>query len=184
MLYPAIRLNWLASQMISLMRMHYQQGHPIKELARVYKVHPSIVSNIWHGRTHRRVVPADPSSGISLYDVARWMGVPEMSSARVGRRLSVWQIAQIRAHYEKGCRITELAEAFDLHPNVVANICHGRTHPRVPAAEGREIRPMPKRRSTRPSVNPAGAPARRPIKKVYIGGQEHTVYSDGSSEVR
>ena len=184
MLYPAIRLNWLASQIISLMRLHYQQGHPIKELAGVYQVHPSIVSNICHGRTHRRVVPADPSSGISLYDVARWMGVPERPPEKGGRRrLPVRQIAQISAHYEKGCRITELAEAFGLHPNVVANICHERTHPRVPAAEGREIRPMPRRRSARPSVNPAGAPARRPVKTVYIGGQRHTVYSDGSSEV-
>ena len=81
-MYPAIRLNWLASQMISLMRMHYQQGHPIKELARVYKVHPSIVSNICHGRTHRLVVPADPSSGISLYNLARQMGDTQNQHSR------------------------------------------------------------------------------------------------------
>ena len=65
------------------------------------------------------------------------MGVPERPPKKEGRRrLSVWHVAQIRAHYQKGGRIRELAEAFDRHPNVVANICHGRTHPRVPAAEG------------------------------------------------
>ena len=195
----ARRKNWLASQMISLMRMHYEQGHPIKELARVYKVHPSIVSNICHGRTHRRVVPADPSSGISLYDVARQMGVPERPLKKEGRRrLSVWHVAQIRAHYKKGRRIRELAEAFDRHPNVVANICHGRTHQRVPAAEGREIRPLPRRRSTRSNVAAAGRPAgyaariledyqRRgkakptPIKEVAIGGVRSSVDQYGKA---
>ena len=156
----ARRKNWLPSSRIALMRLHYQQGHPINELARVYKVHPSIVANICHGRTHRRVVPTDPSDGTSLEDVARRMGVPERPPEKEGRRrLSVGQVAQIRAHYQKGRRIKELAEAFVLHPNVVANICHGRTHPRVPAAEGREIRPMPRRRSTQPRAAAAGKPS-------------------------
>ena len=156
----ARRKNWLASSLIALMRLHYQQGHPINELARVYRVHPSVVANICHGHTHRRVVAADPSDGTSLEDVARRMGVPERPPKKEGRRrLSVGQVAQIRAHYQKGRRIKELAEAFDLHPNVVANICHGRTHPRVPAAEGREIRPMPRRRSTRSNVAVAGRPS-------------------------
>ena len=150
----ARRKNWLASSLIALMRLHYQQGHSIKELARVYRVHPSVAANICHGRTHRRVVAADPSDGISLEDVARRMGVTERSPEKEGRRrrLAVKQVAQIRAHYQKGRRISELAEAFDLHPNVVANICHGRTHQRVPAAEGREIRPLPRRRHPKQSI--------------------------------
>ena len=154
----ARRKNWLASSLIALMRLHYQQGHSIKELARVYRVHPSVAANICHGRTHRRVVAADPSDGISLEDVARRMGVTERSPEKEGRRrrLAVKQVAQIRAHYQKGRRISELAEAFDLHPNVVANICHGRTHQRVPAAEGREIRPLPRRRHPKQSRMSSG----------------------------
>ena len=56
----ARRKNWLASSLIALMRLHYQQGHSIKELARVYRVHPSVAANICHGRTHRRVVAPTP----------------------------------------------------------------------------------------------------------------------------
>ncbi len=82
----ARRKNWLASSLIALMRLHYQQGHSIKELARVYRVHPSVAANICHGRTHRRVVAADPSDGISLEDVARRMGVTERSPEKEGRR--------------------------------------------------------------------------------------------------
>ena len=193
----ARRKNWLASSLIALMRLHYQQGHSIKELARIYRVHPSVVANICHGRTHGRVVAADPSDSISLEDVARRMGVTERPPKKEGRRrLAVWHVAQIRAHYQKGRRIRELAEAFDRHPNVVANICHGRTHPRVPAAEGREIRPLPRRQRSRVAVagKPSGQAARileahrktaseksTPSKEVSIGGVRYSVDQYGNS---
>ena len=182
-LYPAIRLNWLASQ---------------RSPSCVFITSRGILSRNWPGSTRcirllsrtsvtvELTVALSPPIHLAVSACTMWQGgwayrrPPEKGGRR---RLPVRQIAQIRAHYEKGCRITELAEAFGLHPNVVANICHERTHPRVPAAEGREIRPVPRRRSTRPSVNPAGAPARRPVKTVHIGGQRQTVYSDGSSEV-
>ena len=99
----ARRKNWLPTRIIALMRLHYQQGNPITELARVYKVHPSVVVNICHGRTHRRVVPASPDGSPTLYDVARRIGVseqPPQSGSR--RRLSIRQVAQIRAHYSEG----------------------------------------------------------------------------------
>ena len=96
------------------------------------------------------------------------------------------------------CAASELAEAFDIHPNVVANICHGRTHQRVPAAEGREIRPMPRSRSTRSSVAVAGKPSghaarileayrktatEKPttIKEVSIGDVRYRVDQDDNS---
>ena len=64
----ARRKNWLASSLIALMRLHYQQGHPINELARVYRVHQSVVANICHGR----VVAADPSAASPTAGATKW----------------------------------------------------------------------------------------------------------------
>ncbi len=41
------------------MRFYYLKGHRIAELAKHFGVHESVASNICHGRTHRRVLPAE-----------------------------------------------------------------------------------------------------------------------------
>ena len=41
------------------MRYYYSKGHRISELAEHFGVHESVASNICHGRTHRRVLPAE-----------------------------------------------------------------------------------------------------------------------------
>ena len=62
----------------------------------------------------------------------------------MGRRLlPVQQIAAMRYYYSKGHRIAELAEHFGVHESVASNICHGRTHHRVPPAE--DLPPLPVR---------------------------------------
>ena len=44
---------------IAAMRYYYSKGHRISELAGHFGVHESVASNICHGRTHRRVLPAE-----------------------------------------------------------------------------------------------------------------------------
>ena len=60
----------------------------------------------------------------------------EWEAFDMGRRLlPTRQIAAMRYYYSKGHRIAELAEHFGVHESVASNICHGRTHHRVPPAE-------------------------------------------------
>ena len=55
----ARRRKLLPVQQIAAMRYYYSKGHRIVELAEHFGVHESVVSNICHGRTHRRVLPAE-----------------------------------------------------------------------------------------------------------------------------
>ena len=48
----------LPVRQIAVMRYYYSKGHCIVELAEHFGVHESVASNICHGRTHRRVLPA------------------------------------------------------------------------------------------------------------------------------
>ena len=61
------------------------------------------------------------------------------------RLLPTQHIAAMRYYYSKGHRIVELAEHFGVHESVASNICHGRTHRRVPPTEG--LPPLPVRRT-------------------------------------
>ena len=49
----------LPVRQIAAMRYYYSKGHRIAELAEHFDVHESVASNICHGRTHRRVLPAE-----------------------------------------------------------------------------------------------------------------------------
>ena len=49
----------LSVRQIAAMRYYYSKGHRITELAEHFGVHESVASNICHGRTHRRVLPAE-----------------------------------------------------------------------------------------------------------------------------
>ena len=49
----------LPVRQIAAMRYYYSKGHRIAELAEHFGVHESVASNICHGRTHRRVLPAE-----------------------------------------------------------------------------------------------------------------------------
>ncbi len=49
----------LPARQIAAMRYYYSRGHRIAELAEHFGVHESVASNICHGRTHRRVLPAE-----------------------------------------------------------------------------------------------------------------------------
>ena len=49
----------LSVRQIAAMRYYYLMGHRITELAEHFGVHESVASNICHGRTHRRVLPAE-----------------------------------------------------------------------------------------------------------------------------
>ena len=55
----ARRRNVLPTTYIAAMRGYYARGHGISELARHYGVHESVASDICHGRTHKRVLPAE-----------------------------------------------------------------------------------------------------------------------------
>ena len=55
----ARRRKVLPVRQIAAMRYYYSKGHRIVELAEHFGVHESVVSNICHGRTHRRVLPAE-----------------------------------------------------------------------------------------------------------------------------
>ena len=49
----------LPTRHIAEMRFYFGRGHRISELARHYGVHESVASDICHGRTHKRVLPAE-----------------------------------------------------------------------------------------------------------------------------
>ena len=51
--------NTLPSRHIADMRGYYEMGYRISELASHYGVHESVASDICHGRTHKRVLPAE-----------------------------------------------------------------------------------------------------------------------------
>ncbi len=55
----ANRRRLLPVPQIAAMRYYYSKGHRIVELAEHFGVHESVASNICHGRTHRRVLPAE-----------------------------------------------------------------------------------------------------------------------------
>ena len=55
----ARRRSLLPVRQIAAMRYYYSKGHRIAELAAHYGVHESNASNICHGRTHQRVLPAE-----------------------------------------------------------------------------------------------------------------------------
>ena len=55
----ARRRRLLPVRQIAAMRYYYLKGHRIVELAEHFGVHESVASNICHGRTHRRVLPAE-----------------------------------------------------------------------------------------------------------------------------
>ena len=55
----ARRRKVLPVRKIAAMRYYYSKGHRIVKLAEHFGVHESVTSNICHGRTHRRVLPAE-----------------------------------------------------------------------------------------------------------------------------
>ena len=80
-------------------------------LARVYKVHPSVVANICHGRTHRRVVVADPSGGISLSDVARRMELSVLPAVKLEGKQTPGELrsglSPLHRRFERLCLILQ-----------------------------------------------------------------------------
>ena len=75
----------LPVRQIAAMRYHYLMGHRITELAEHFGVHESVASNICHGRTHRRVLPAEDLPPLPV------RRMPEEETQRVNeiaRRLS------------------------------------------------------------------------------------------------
>ena len=46
-------------------------------------------------------------------------------------RLRPKQIANVRKYYRLGYTMVDLAEHYGVHPSVISNIVHGRTHKRV-----------------------------------------------------
>ena len=69
----------LPVRQIAAMRYYYSKGHRISELAEHFGVHESVASNICHGRTHRRVLPAE---GLPPLPVRR---TPEEEAQRAKR---------------------------------------------------------------------------------------------------
>ena len=49
----------LPTRHIADMRGYFEMGYRISELARHYGVHESVASDICHGKTHKRVLPAE-----------------------------------------------------------------------------------------------------------------------------
>ena len=55
----ARRRNLLPVRHIAEMRYYYSKGRRISELAAHFGVHESVASDIFHGRPHRRALPAE-----------------------------------------------------------------------------------------------------------------------------
>ena len=86
--------------------------------------------------------------------------------ARRRTLLPVRQIAAMRYYYSKGDRIAELAEHFGVHESVASNICHGRTHRRVPPAEG--LPPLPVRRTPEEAARRAAEMAELVLRRKAV----------------
>ena len=75
----------LSVRQIAAMRYYYLMGHRIAELAEHFGVHESVASNICHGRTHRRVLPAED---LPPLPVRRTPGEEAKRVNEIARRLS------------------------------------------------------------------------------------------------
>ena len=63
----ASRRNVLPTRQIAAMRGYYEIGYRISELARHFGVHESVASDICHGRTYKRVLPAENLPPLPVY---------------------------------------------------------------------------------------------------------------------
>ena len=91
----ARRRRLLPVRQIAAMRYYYSKGHRISELAEHLSVHESVASNICHGRTHRRVLPAEnlpplpirrtPEEEVQITERAAQMA-RQLNARRTGRQ--------------------------------------------------------------------------------------------------
>ena len=78
----------LPVRQIAAMRYYYSKGHRIAELAEYFGVHESVASNICHGRTHRRVLPAENLPPLPVRYMPEEEAQRANKYAEIARRLS------------------------------------------------------------------------------------------------
>ena len=88
----ASRRNVLPTRQIAAMRGYYEIGYRISELARHFGVHESVASDICHGRTYKRVLPAENLPPLPVHrtpeemaQLARRLTDPSNKPRRPGR---------------------------------------------------------------------------------------------------
>ena len=79
----------LPTQQIAAMRYYYSKGHRIVELAEHFSVHETVASNICHGRTHRRVLPAEDLPPLPVRRTPEEETQRAERFAKLARRLNV-----------------------------------------------------------------------------------------------
>ena len=78
----------LRVRQIAAMRYYYSKGHRIAELAEHFGVHESVASNICHGRTNHRVLPAEDLPPLPVRRTPEEEAQRAAKIAEVARRLN------------------------------------------------------------------------------------------------